>query len=222
MGKIIVIEGSCDSVGKSTQYNLLVDRLQKEKIDIVTHHFPSYGTYQARATEEYLRGSYGNISNLSPYFINSLYATDRAITFASGLKNEYDKGKILLFDRYNTSTLIYQSVSIDDEKEREEFIDYVYDYEHNKLLLPKPDLVIFLYVPFEIAYKLKEERKIKSNKKEDIYERDIKFMEKVSEFSTSIAKKYNWQFVECSKDGKMKTIEDIHEEIYKLVKKKIL
>ena len=68
MGKLIVIEGSCDGVGKSTQYKLLVDRLSKDKNNIiVTHHFPSYGTYQGRPVEEYLRGNYGKISNLSPY-----------------------------------------------------------------------------------------------------------------------------------------------------------
>ena len=56
MGKLIVIEGSCDGVGKSTQYKLLMDRLISDNENtIVTHHFPSYGTYQGRPVEEYLR-----------------------------------------------------------------------------------------------------------------------------------------------------------------------
>ena len=123
MGKLIVIEGSCDGVGKSTQYKLLVDRLIKDNDNVViTHHFPSYGTYQGRPVEEYLRGNYGKISNLSPYFVNSLYAQDRAITWISGLKQEYEKGNIIVLDRYATSSLIYQSSSIEDDREREEFI----------------------------------------------------------------------------------------------------
>ena len=97
MGKLIVIEGSCDGVGKSTQYRMLMDRLINDKKEVITtHHFPSYGTYQGRPVEEYLKGNYGEISSLSPYFVNSLYAQDRAITWVTGLKSEYEKGNIIL------------------------------------------------------------------------------------------------------------------------------
>ena len=160
MGKLIVIEGSCDGVGKSTQYKLLIDRLINEKeYDITSHHFPSYGTYQGRPVEEYLKGNFGNHSELSPYFVNSLYAQDRAITWVTGLKSEYDKGKLIVLDRYTNSSLIYQSSVINDVKEREAFIDYVYDYEYHKLGIPEPDLVIFLHAPFEITRNLKDKRK---------------------------------------------------------------
>lgn len=222
MGKLIVIEGSCDGVGKSTQYKLLVDRLSKENDNvIVTHHFPSYGTYQGRPVEEYLRGNYGKISNLSPYFVNSLYAQDRAITWITGLKQEYEKGNIIVLDRYATSSLIYQSSAIEDTKEREEFIDYIYDYEYHRVGIPEPDLVIFLYAPFELARRLKDNRKNNDGIKNDIYESDLKFMKLVSDTSIYIAKKYNWSFIDCTKDNEMRSIEDIHEDIYKLVKKKI-
>ena len=106
MGKLIVVEGSCDGVGKSTQYKLLVDHLKKDSVNVTTHHFPSYGTYQGRAVEEYLKGNYGKISELSPYFVNSLYAQDRAITWISGLKEIYDNDGIIVLDRYTTSSLI--------------------------------------------------------------------------------------------------------------------
>lgn len=222
MGKLIVIEGSCDGVGKSTQYKLLVDRLIKDNDKtVVTHHFPSYGTYQGRAVEEYLRGNYGKISNLSPYFVNSLYAQDRAITWITGLKQEYEKGNIIVLDRYATSSLIYQSSSIEDDKEREEFINYIYDYEYNRIRIPEPDLVIFLYAPFELSRKLKNNRKANDGVANDIHESDLKFMKMVSDTSTYIAKKYNWSFIDCTKNDEMRSIEDIHEEIYKLVKKRI-
>lgn len=220
MGKLIVIEGSCDGVGKSTQYKLLKDRLSKE-YNITTHHFPSYGTYQGRPVEEYLKGNYGNISNLSPYFVNSLYAQDRAITWNTMLKSSYDNGDIIVLDRYTTSSLIYQSSSIEDTKEREDFINYVYDYEYNKLGLPVPDIVIFLHAPFELAQKLKNARKSNSGVDNDIYERDNIFMKKVSDNANYIANKYNWDYIECSNNNEMRSIEDIHEDIYKLVKKKI-
>ena len=217
MGKLIVIEGSCDGVGKSTQYKLLIDRLRKET-GITTHHFPSYGTYQGRPVEEYLKGNYGKISELSPYFVNSLYAQDRAITWITGLKEEYEKGGIIVLDRYTTSSLIYQSSVIENQKEREEFIDYIYDYEYHKLGIPEPDLVIFLHAPFETIRELKSKRKENDGIKNDIHERDLEFMKNVSDTSTSIAEKFNWSFIECTKDSEMRTPEEIHEEIYSLVK----
>ena len=222
MGKLIVIEGSCDGVGKSTQYKLLVDKLLQDKINIVQHHFPSYGTYQGRPVEEYLKGNYGKISELSPYFVNSLYAEDRSITWLTGLKQEYDKGSLIILDRYTTSSLIYQSAGVDNKEEREKFIDYTYDYEYHKLGLPIPDLVIFLHVPFELARSLKEKRKRETGVKDDIHEADLEFMKKVSDTSVYLAKKYNWDFVECSDNGQMLSIEDINNKIYSLVKKKVL
>jgi len=220
MGKLIVIEGSCDSIGKSSQYKLLVDRLKNENSSVVTtHHFPSYGTYQGRPVEEYLKGNYGKISNLSPYFVNSLYAQDRAITWISGLKEEYNNGGIIVLDRYTTSSLIYQSSTIEDPKERQSFIDYIYDYEYHKLGIPEPDLVIFLYAPFELVRELKNKRKENDGIKNDIHESDLTFMKNVSDTSISIANKYDWSYIECTKNDEMLTPEEIHEDVYKLVKK---
>ena len=222
MGKLIVIEGSCDGVGKSTQYKLLIDRLMQDKeFTITTHHFPSYGTYQGRPVEEYLRGNYGKISELSPYFVNSLYAQDRAITWITGLKEEYDRGNVIVLDRYTTSSLIYQSSVIEDENERKKFINYVSDYEYHKLGLPEPDMVIFLHAPFEIAQMLKNKRLNNDGVKNDIHEKDYYFMKKVSDISIDIAKMFNWDFIECSEGNKMRSQEEIHEDVYKLVKKKI-
>lgn len=222
MGKLIVIEGSCDGVGKSTQYKLLIDRLIKESDKIITtHHFPSYGTYQGRPVEEYLKGNYGKVSELSPYFVNSLYAQDRSITWLTGLKQEYEKGGIIVLDRYTTSSLIYQSSVIEDLDEREKFINYIYDYEYHKLGIPEPDLVIFLHAPFELARELKSKRKSNDGVQNDIHERDLEYMKNVSDTSISIANKFNWSYVECTRDNQMRTIEEIHEDVYKLVRKKI-
>ena len=221
MGKLIVIEGSCDGVGKSTQYKLLIERLKKENINTATHHFPSYGTYQGRAVEEYLKGNYGKISELSPYFVNSLYAQDRAVTWITGLKDIYDAGGIIVLDRYTTSSLIYQSSVIENPEERESFINYIYDYEYNKLGIPKPDLVIFLHAPFELVRELKSKRKENDGIKNDIHERDLMFMKNVSDTSISIANRFNWSYIECMEDNKMRSVEEIHEDIYKKVKKLI-
>ncbi len=219
MGKLIVIEGSCDGVGKSVQYKLLIDRLIKDNEKVITtHHFPSYGTYQGRPVEEYLKGNYGKISELSPYFVNSLYAQDRAITWITGLKQEYDKGSIVIVDRYTTSSLIYQPTAVSNPLEREELINHIYDYEYHKLGLPEPDLVIFLYAPFEVAKKIRNKRKNNDGIKNDIHEGDMEFLKNVSDVSVSVAKKFNWSFVNCVKDDEMRSIQEIHEDVYKLVK----
>ncbi len=221
MGNLIVIEGSSDGVGKSVQYKLLIDRLLKDKEKVITtHHFPSYGTYQGRPVEEYLKGNYGKISSLSPYFVNSLYAQDRAITWITGLKQEYDKGNIIVLDRYTTSSLIYQSSVIDNPKEKENFINYVYDYEYHKIGIPIPDLVIFLHVPFKLSRTLKGKRTSNEGIKNDIHERDYEYLKKAYDTSIEIAKKYNWNFIECSSNNKMRSPEEIHEDIYKLIKEK--
>ncbi len=222
-GKLIVIEGSSDGVGKTTQYNLLVDRLKSEYGEnIVTHHFPSYGTYQGRAVEEYLKGNFGPISKLSPYFVNNLYAQDRAITWETGLRGEYEKGKIIILDRYATSSQIYQSASIENSSEREKFIDYVYDYEYNKIGIPVPDIVIFLYAPFDVIKSLRLKRKNNEGIKKDIHENDNIFLQKVHDNSLAIAKKYDWNFIECTKDGEMLSVDTIHEMVYNSVKEKVL
>ena len=158
-GKLIVVEGACDGIGKSTQYELLYKSLLEDNYEVCRHHFPSYGTVEAAPVEKFLRGELGSPKDISPYLVNSLYAVDRAITWKTSLKPEYEQGKIILLDRYTTSSLICQSSVIKDIKERDAFIDYVFDYEYHKLDIPEPDLVIFLHAPFEVAQSLKKKRK---------------------------------------------------------------
>ena len=87
-GILIVMEGACDGIGKSTQFKKLYDKLLSEGYDVVSHHFPSYNTYHGAPVEKYLAGELGEIKKLSPYFINSLYATDRACAWYSKLTKE--------------------------------------------------------------------------------------------------------------------------------------
>ena len=198
-GKIIVIEGACDGIGKTTQYELLYNHLLTDKKQVTTHHFPSYNVYQGKGVEEYLKGNYGKLDELSPYFINNLYA--------------------LLLDRYTTSSLIYQSAFFDNIEERKKFIDYASDYEYNKLGIKKPDMVIFLTAPFELVNKLRTERIDNDGIANDIYEKSTKHMKKIYDNSLFVAKYLSWNIIECSENGKMKDINTIHNEIYKLVTK---
>ena len=89
-GKLIVVEGACDGIGKTTQFELLKKHLIEDGKEIYSHHFPTYNSTQGRPVEEYLNGNYGKPSDLSPYFINTLYAEDRAITWYNELKEKFD------------------------------------------------------------------------------------------------------------------------------------
>lgn len=219
-GKLIVIEGACDGIGKTTQYQLLGEHLKLDGENIVTHHFPSYNTYQGKPVEQYLRGDYGQPNDLSPYFINSLYAIDRGITWVTKLKSEYDNGKIILLDRYTTSSLIYQSALIDDIGKKKEFIDYVCDFEYNKLGIQRPDNVIFLHAPFDLVSEIRNARKQNEGIKNDIHESNIEFMKKVYESAMFISEYLGWDKVDCSIENQMKSIDEIHQKVYKLLKTK--
>ena len=218
-GKLIVIEGSCDGIGKTTQYNLLIENLKKDNIEVVSHHFPSYNTNESNGVERYLNREFGNINELSPYFINSLYAHDRAVTWYSYLKNEYENGKVILLDRYTTSSLIYQSALIENLSERKKFIDYVIDFEYNKIGIKKPDAVIFLNADFDLVTKLRNERQNNDGIKNDIHESNLEFMKKVYENAIFISNYLKWNIINCEENNNFKSIDDIQNEIYKLVKK---
>lgn len=212
-GKIIVVEGACDGIGKSTQYKLLEEYLINNGEKVVKHHFPSYDTYQGKGVEEYLSGKYGKPSELSPYFVNSLYANDRVITWNIELKKAYDEGKTILLDRYTTSSLIYQASVIENEEERKRFVDYVCDFEYEKLGIGRPDKVIFLTAPFDLVTEMRNSRKQNDGIAEDLHERDLSFMRKVYDNAVFLAEYLGWDIIECDENDKMKSIERIHKEI---------
>lgn len=219
-GKLIVIEGACDGIGKSTQFEMLKERLTKEEYEIYNHHFPSYNTIQGRLVEEYLKGNLGKKEELSPYFIHMLYAADRAITWENELKPQYKDNKIILLDRYTTSSIIYQAALIKDTQERKDFINYVIDYEYNKLGIKKPDKTIFLSADFDVVTNLRKQRKDNDGIENDIHEKDIDFMKKVYDNSRFCAHYLGWDIINCSDKEKMFSKEKIHEEVYKLVRKR--
>ena len=218
-GKIIVVEGACDGIGKSTQYALLEKLLVGNGEKIAKHHFPTYDTPQGKPVEMYLAGEFGEVKDLSPYFVNDLYATDRAITWYKELKEQYDSGKVILLDRYTTSSLIYQAALIEDIEERKDFVDYVCDFEYNKLGIKKPDMVIFLYAPFDLVTEMRNARKQNDGLENDIHERNLEFMKKVYDNAMFLADYLGWNKIKCNDGNKMKSIEQIHNEIACLVKK---
>lgn len=216
-GKLIVIEGACDGIGKTSQYNLLKKYLEDKGYNVCSHHFPTYDSKQGKLTEYYLNGDFGNPNDLSPYLVNSIYAVDRAITWKDKLKDAYDKGNIILLDRYTTSSLIYQSALFESENEKKSFIDYVTDYEYNKLGIKKPDKVIFLTADFDVVSNMRNKRESNDGIKNDVYERDNKLMKKIYDNAMFVSDYLEFDIVKCDLNGNLRSIEDIHNEIKSII-----
>ena len=122
-----------------------------------------------------------------------------------------------MLDRYTTSSLIYQAALIEDIEERKEFVDYVCDFEYNKLGIKKPDVVVFLYAPFDLVTEMRNARKQNEGLENDIHERDLTFMKKVYDNAMFLADYLGWTKIKCNEGNRMKSIEEIHGEIRKLV-----
>lgn len=223
MGKLFVIDGT-DGSGKQTQSSLLKERLQKEGIDFKSVSFPNYESPTSALVKMYLEGDFGeNQKDVSPYIASTFYAADRYATYKKDFEEYYNNGGIIIADRYTTSNMIHQAGIIKDKQEREKFLKWLWDFEFNLYGLPIPTEVIFLNMPPDYTEKLIQDRenKITHEKEKDIIEKNKQNTIDAYNNALVLVKKYNWYEIKCVKDDKIRTIEDINDEIYELVKKKI-
>ena len=216
MGKLIVIEGT-DGSGKSTQFRLLSDRLEKEGVDFKHLVFPRYSEESSALIRMYLGGQFGtNPSDVNAYAASSFYAVDRYASYKMDWGNWYQNGGMILSDRYTTSNAVHQA-SKEPHSNRQAFWSWLYDFEYNKLGLPQPDLIIYLDVPTDFTEKLMRGRESATGTKADIHEKDMQYLATCRETGRAAANYYGWTVISCVKDGQMRSIEDIHEEIYRYV-----
>ena len=223
MGKLFVIDGT-DGSGKQTQFKKLQERLTKEGIKYKTVSFPNYDSPSSSLVKMYLSGEFGeNAKDVSPYIASTFYAADRYATFKKDLEQYYNDGGIILADRYTTANMVHQAGKIADKQEREKFLDWLWDFEFNLYKLPIPSKVFFLNMPPEYAFKLMENRenKFTHEKAKDIHERDKNHIVDSYNAACDLVDKYNWYEIKCVKNNQIRTIEDIHEEIYAEIKKYI-
>lgn len=223
MGKLFVIDGT-DGSGKQTQFEMLIKRLKLEEINIKVVSFPNYESESSSLVKMYLRGDFGeDAKQISPYIASTFYAADRYATFKTGYQEYYDNGGIILADRYTTANMVHQTGKIKDKNERDKFLKWLWDFEFNLYGLPIPTEVFFLNMPVEKSIELMKDRenKFTHNAKKDIHETNKEHLIDSYNAACSVAKEYNWYEIKCVKDDKIRTIEDIHEEIYNEIKKHI-
>ena len=217
MGKLIVIEGT-DGSGKSTQFRALTERLQQEGQEFKTLVFPQYSEPSSALIRMYLGGEFGSHpSDVNAYAASAFYAVDRYASYKKAWGQWYEEGGLIVSDRYTTSNAVHQASKEPPEKQSE-FLKWLYEFEYDKLGLPRPDLTIYLDVPTAFTEKLMRHREAETNTHADIHEQDLSYLATCRETGRAAAKFYGWNIIECVQDGQMRSIEDIHEEIYRLVK----
>lgn len=224
-GKLIVIEAGGDASGKATQTKKLFSRLKENKYNIRKVEYPNYKSNSSALVKMYLNGEFGyRPEDVNAYTASTFFAVDRFASYAKEWKTYYENGGIVLADRYTTSNMVHQASKINDEMERNIYLDWLWDLEFVKLGLPIPDMVIFLDVPPVITNNLMSNRnnKITGGAKKDIHESDSEYLRKTYLNACWIAEKYVWKRIECTSDSCLRSIDDIHNEIYDYVCKNLL
>ena len=216
MGKLIVIEGT-DGSGKSTQFKLLTQRMEQEGHDFRKLVFPQYAEPSSALIRMYLGGEFGTKpSDVNAYAASAFYAVDRYASFKKVWGDWYENGGLILSDRYTTSNAVHQA-SKEPEDKQGDFLQWLYDFEYTRLGLPAPDLVIYLDVPTDFTEAMMRKRESDTNTTADIHEQDMGYLATCRRTGKMAADYYGWTVIQCVKDGKMRSIEDIHEEIYRHV-----
>ena len=218
MGKLIVIEGT-DGSGKSTQFRLLSQHLEKDGIAFKHLVFPRYQEESSALIRMYLGGDFGDKpSDVNAYAASAFYAVDRYASYKMDWGNWYEEGGLVLSDRYTTSNAVHQA-SKEIGENREQYLKWLYEFEYDKLGLPRPDLTIYLDVPTDFTEKMLRSREQATNTQADIHEKDMQYLATCRQTGRAAAAYYGWTVIHCVRDGQMRSMEDIHEEIYTAVKK---
>lgn len=218
-GKLITIEAG-DGSGKATQTKALYDRLLAEGYQVLKVEYPDYQSESSALVRMYLGGEFGQqAENVSAYGASSFFAVDRYASYLLKWRQAYESGWIILADRYTTSNMVHQAVKLKDSAEREEFLTWLWDFEFGRLQLPVPDRVIYLDMPPEISDRLINSRAAKdSSRKKDIHEKDTSYLHHCHRAYNEVAEKYGWVKISCAQQGNLRTVQDIHEDVYQAVK----
>ncbi len=219
----IVIEG-LDGSGKSTQVKMLLDYLREKVIRYKYVHFPRleegiYGDLIAR----FLRGEFGTLDDVHPYLVSLIYAGDRKDA-SKQIKKWLEEGYFVLVDRYVCSNIAYQGAKLQTEEEKKELTEWILNFEYGYNNIPKPDVNIFLDVPFNFTeQKLKEHREGDDRKylkgKQDIHEASLDFQKKVKEMYLWQAYNYpDFEIINCKgNNNEMLTPDKIFAKIVKTI-----
>lgn len=214
-GLFIVIDGT-DGSGKTTQLQLLKDRLEKAGLSVAVADFPQYNRKSAGLVEEYLSGKYGSADEVGPYIGSIFYAVDR-YDASFQIRKWLKEGKLVLSNRYVTANMGHQGGKIANHLERKAYFDWLHKLEFELFNIPKPNLNLILHVPAETAQGLAQARAREdfSGKTKDIHEDNLAHLKKAEETYLEIAKSYeNYTLISCTENGEIKNREEIQNLIW--------
>lgn len=218
MHRFVVIEG-IDGSGKSTQYRLLCERLAAEGHDFRKLVFPRYDNPSSSLIRMYLGGEFGSHpSDVSAYAASAFFAVDRYASYKTVWHEDYQSGRLILSDRYTTSNAVHQGSKLPAQA-LEDYLAWLRDFEFRRMELPEPDLVLYLDVDAETSLAQLRGRESATNTHADIHEQDAEYLRDCVRTGRYAAEYFGWTRIRClNPDGGMRTIEEIHEELYAAVK----
>lgn len=220
MGKLFVIEGG-DGAGKGTQAELTLAAL-KERGEVTFFDFPQYESSTAGAIiGRALKGVFGDFRNLDPHLASMAYTVDRA-TAREKMRDALSRGHIIC-NRYTPSNAMYQGAKFDSPDEQDAFIKLLEKLEYEELGLPRPDLVIYLKVPYEVGQRLVKQKAVRAHLGSeqgimDQHERDVAYMKAVIDlYGRTAEDRSDWRVIECVHDGEIRPIADINRQVLELI-----
>jgi dTMP kinase len=213
-GTLIVLEG-IDGSGKETQASLLEKKLKEKGREVMHISFPDYESPSSALVKMYLKGDFGkNPEDVNPYAASLFYAVDRFASYRMKWKDFYQKGGIIIADRYTTSNMVHQMTKYEDKKARKDFLAWLEKTEYEELELPVPDLVILLDIPLRVSENLVKER-ARQGGSMDIHEQHLDYLRKCHDAYQELVSLYGWKRIPCTEEGKLRTIEDIGKDVEK-------
>jgi len=209
---LIVLEG-IDGSGKSTQFRLLCEYMDQQKLGYTRVRFPQYDQPSSALLTMYLQGEFGREpGDVNPYAASTFYAVDRYASFQKVWGGAYRAGELILADRYTTSNAVHQGAKCSGDARRA-FFQWLDEFEYTHMELPRPDVVLYMDVSAEIALGNMRAREAETGTTADIHETGAEYLRACCDSAKDAAGFYGWYPVSCMQDGKMRSEQEIHLEI---------
>ncbi len=217
MKRLFIIEG-IDGSGKTTQVSLLRQKLQDAGKSVFQIKLPNYGSPACAPVEQYLSGAYGaEADSVNAYAASAFFAVDRFAYYKTVWGSEYDKGTVILSDRYVSSNLLHQCAKL-PEDQRKEYMDWLNDFEYDKMGSPRPDAVFYLDVPPKVTGNLMTGRYEGDESKKDIHERDQEYLRRCYQMGLYCCENLGFHRITClDEQGNMLPKEVISEQIFRKI-----
>jgi len=213
MSKLYVIDG-LDGSGKGTITTRLQQHYHAAGITARRISFPNYESESGALVRMYLDGRLGGTpEDTGPHAASTMFAIYRYISDRCDWGDFYRDGDgIIIADRYTTANAVHQMTKI-PQQQWDSFLDWLFDFEYNKLGLPAPDTVIYLDMLPHLSQRTITARSIAQNRTVDIHETDTSHLEKARRAGLYAAERFGWNVVASHQNGDLRSLDEVFDEI---------